>query len=212
MSYIWNVTAIFSQWHMWNVYSGPYCMLDASDFICGMYLYTSPTYACQVFEMYAYLLAYLPIKCEAEVAVGCVWYMCHRHGNWVKEKMEKFRCIYSIWGSSMDARRCADKWQCFWCTFTVVFLLEDQSRWLWHHEMMSQGSLILLREGTIKGEHNQTSGLSSGSSDTEHLGLLTSHRPSTLAVSVPLVEQSITRMDCVICLSICMYPDLLGNF
>ena len=70
---------------------------------------------------------------------------------------------------------------------------------------------MLLREGTIKGEHNQTSGLSSGSSDTEHLGLLTSHRPSTLAISVPLVEQSITRMDCVICLSICMYPDLSGE-
>ena len=67
---------------------------------------------------------------------------------------------------------------------------------------------MLLREGTIKGEHNQTLGLSSGSSDTKHLGLLTSHRPPTLAILVPLVEQSITRMDCVICLSICMYPDL----
>ena len=70
---------------------------------------------------------------------------------------------------------------------------------------------MLLREGTIKGEHNQTSGLSSGSSDTKHSGLLTSHRPSTLAFLVPLMEQSITRMDCVICLSICMYPDLSGE-
>ena len=70
---------------------------------------------------------------------------------------------------------------------------------------------MLLREGTIKKEHNQTSRLSSGSSDTKHLGLLTSHRPSTLAISVPLMEQSITRMDCVICLSISMYPDLSGE-
>ena len=70
---------------------------------------------------------------------------------------------------------------------------------------------MLLREGTIKGEHNGTSGLLSGSSDTENLGLLTSHRPSTLAISVPLVEQSITGMDCVICLSICMYPDISGE-
>ena len=38
------------------------------------------------------------------------------------------------------------------------------------HEMMSQGSLMLLREGTIKEEHTQTSGLSSGYSDTELLG------------------------------------------
>ena len=76
---------------------------------------------------------------------------------------------------------------------------------------MSQGSLMLLREGTIKGEHIQTLGLSSGSSDTEHSGLLTSHRPSTLAIMVPLVEQSITRMDCVICLSLCIDPDLSGE-
>ena len=70
---------------------------------------------------------------------------------------------------------------------------------------------MLLREGTIKEEHNQTSGLSSGSSGTKHLGLLTSHKPSTLAVSVPLVEKSITRMDCVTCFFICMYPDLSGE-
>ena len=77
--------------------------------------------------------------------------------------------------------------------------------------MMSQGSLVLLREGTIKGEHNQTLGLSSGSYGTKCLGLLMSHRPSTLVVSVPLVEKSITRMDCVICLSTCMYPDFSGE-
>ena len=70
---------------------------------------------------------------------------------------------------------------------------------------------MLLREATIKGEHIQTLGLSSGSSETEHFGLLTSHRLSTLATLVPLVEQSITKMDCVICLSICMYPDLSGE-
>ena len=58
---------------------------------------------------------------------------------------------------------------------------------------------MLLREGTIKGEHYQTSGLSSGYSGTKCSGLLTSHRPSTSAVSVPLVEKSITRMDGVTC-------------
>ena len=74
----------------------------------------------------------------------------------------------------------------------------------WHHNYLSCYA--------IKGEHTQTSGLSSGFSDTEWLGLLTSHRPSTLAILVPLVEQRITRMNCVFHLSICMYPDLLGNF
>ena len=67
---------------------------------------------------------------------------------------------------------------------------------------------MLLREGTIKGEHHRALGLSSRYSGTKHLGLLSSHRPSTLAVSVPLEEKSITRMDSVTCLSICIYPDL----
>ena len=49
-------------------------------------------------------------------------------------------------------------------------------------------------------------------SGTEWLGLSISHRPSTLAILVSLVEQSITRMNCVPWLSICMYPDLFGNF
>ena len=42
---------------------------------------------------------------------------------------------------------------------------------------MSQGSLVLLWEGTIKGEHTGTSELSSGSSDTELLGI---NKPQTL--------------------------------
>ena len=68
----------------------------------------------------------------------------------------------------------------------------------------------------IEGENykrraNQTLGLSSESSDTKCLDLFASHRPSSLATSVPFVEQSITRMVCVICLSICMYPDLSGE-
>ena len=70
---------------------------------------------------------------------------------------------------------------------------------------------MLLREGTIKGEHTQTLGLSSGSSDTEHSGLLMSHRPSTLAVLVPLMEQSIIKMNCVLYLSTCIYPGLSGE-
>ena len=69
---------------------------------------------------------------------------------------------------------------------------------------------MLLREGTIKGEQDRTSGLSSGYSGTKCSGILASHRPSTLAVSVPLEEESIIRMDSVACLSICMYPDLSG--
>ena len=66
---------------------------------------------------------------------------CPRHENWVKEKMKRFRCIHSIWGSSEDAGRCADKCLWFWYACTMVFPLEDQSRQSWHHFMMSQGLL-----------------------------------------------------------------------
>ena len=70
---------------------------------------------------------------------------------------------------------------------------------------------MLLREGTIKGDHIQTLGLLYGYSGTKCSGLSISLRPSTLAVLVLLEEKSITRMDSVTCLSICMYPDLSGN-
>ena len=113
--------------------------------------------------------------------------------------------------SGDDTVRCADELWHFLCACTVVFLPEDQSRWLWCHEMMSQWSLVLFWEGSIKGKHTQALGLSSGFSGTEWLGLFISHKPSTLAISVPLVEQSITRKNCVFYLSICMHPDLLGN-
>ena len=64
----------------------------------------------------------------------------------------------SIWGSGMDAGVCTDKhWQ-FQCKCAVVFPPENQSRWSWHHYVMSWGSLVLLREGTIKGEHDQALG------------------------------------------------------
>ena len=73
---------------------------------------------------------------------------------------EEVQNSHSIWGSGMHAKGCADEhWQ-FWCACAVVFLPEDQSRWSWHHYVMSQGSLMLLRKGTIKGEHDQASGLS----------------------------------------------------
>ena len=42
----------------------------------------------------------------------------------------------------MDAGRCTDKpWQ-FFCACAVVFLPKWVSRWLWHHNLTSQGSLM----------------------------------------------------------------------
>ena len=81
----------------------------------------------------------------------------------------------------------------------------DIMKWC-HKDLSCYWGRELLKESTTK-----TSGLSSGFSGTKHLGLLTSHWSSTLAVSVPVMEKSIIRMECVTCLSICMYPTFLGN-
>ena len=56
------------------------------------------------------------------------WGECHRHGNWVKKKIERFQCIYINWGSGVDPSRCADEQWHFRCACTVVFLLENQNR------------------------------------------------------------------------------------
>ena len=52
--------------------------------------------------------------------------------------------------SDIDDGWCTNDLQHFLCACAVVFLPEDQSRWLWHYEMMSWCSLVLLWEGNYK--------------------------------------------------------------
>ena len=48
-------------------------------------------------------------------------------------------------------------------------------------------------------------------SGTEQLGLLSSHQPSTWAISVPLVEQEYAQDELSSCLFMCIHPDFLGT-
>ena len=81
------------------------------------------------------------------------------HEIWVKEKMKRFKYLHRNWGlQHWCTGRSADKLWHFLCACAVVFPLEEQRRWLWHHEMTSQWSLMLLLKGTIKREHIQTFG------------------------------------------------------
>ena len=48
-------------------------------------------------------------------------------------------------------------------------------------------------------------------SGTERLGPLLSHQPSTPATSVPPWSKSISWMNCVPCLFMCMHPHFLGT-
>ena len=71
------------------------------------------------------------------------------------------------------------------------------------------------REGTIKRQHNQTSGLlllSSGCLGTRHFGSLTSHRPSTLAVSVLLAEGACPEWTLLLVYSYACIQTLLEDF
>ena len=128
--------------------------------------------------------------------------------------MKRFRAFVIFGSSDMDASGFEDEPWWFQCACAVVFPPEDLSRSSWYHYMTSWGSLVLQRGGTIKGEHNWTLGLLlllSGCSGTKCLGSLANHRASTSAVLVPLWGGSITRMDSVTYLSICMHPDLSGG-
>ena len=126
--------------------------------------------------------------------------------------MERFGCICSNWGF-----QCGHWWMCRQTAVLLVHMCSGFPAGRSKQMIMTSSSKDITRiscatlGGNYKRRVHQNLGLSSGPSDTECLGLLTSHRPSTPAILVPLVEQSITRMNCVFCVSICMYPDLSGE-
>ena len=82
--------------------------------------------------------------------------------------------------------------------------------------MTSQNDITVISHATLGGKYKREAHTNLGAviwvSGTEWLHLLISHRPSIPAILVSLMEQIITRMNCVPSLSICMYPDLFGNF
>ena len=126
----------------------------------------------------------------------------------------RFRAFVIIGGSNMDASRFADEpWQ-FQCTCTMVFPLEDWSKWSWHHDVTSRGSLMLKRGGNYK----RRAWPNLGAVDTvvwvfwyKAFGLV--NKPQTLYFSClgALWGGSITRMNIATYLSICMHTDLSGG-
>ena len=79
--------------------------------------------------------------------------------------------------------------------------------------MMSQGSLVLQWEGTIKGEHDRALGLLYCLLGVSTQVFGSFNKPQTLYFSCLGAPQvgSITRMNSATCLSICMHPDLFGG-
>ena len=81
--------------------------------------------------------------------------------------------------------------------------------------VMSFSDVTMIAHAIEGGKYIRRANLSFGAviwvSGTEQLRPLLSHRPSTLAISVPLMEQSISWKNCLPCLFICKHPDFLGT-
>ena len=113
--------------------------------------------------------------------------VCHRHRIQIKEKMERFRCIYINQGC----------WQM--CRWTMVFPVHMCSGFPAGRSkqmiMTSWNDVIMISHSILGGNYKRRAHpiLRPAIWVFWHC-LSTSHRPSTLAISVLLVEQSITRM------------------
>ena len=80
---------------------------------------------------------------------------------------------------------------------------------------MSFGDITIITHAIGRGKYIRRANSSFGAviwvSGTEWLGHLLSHQPSTLAILVPLMEQSISWKNCLPCLFMCKHPDFLGT-
>ena len=94
------------------------------------------------------------------------------------------------------------------------------AQWFSHQKIdqiivMSFNDITVIAHAIGGGKYISRANLSFGAvvwvSGTERLGLLLSHHPSTLAISVPLMEQSISWKNCLPCLFMCKHPDFLGT-
>ena len=119
--------------------------------------------------------------------------ICHRHEIWVKEKTMSFGCSYGKWGFW---------WQCqHMHRWPMTFPLHMHSGF--PMEKVVQMIVTSLDDITMiacviwGGKYIRRAHSGFGAviwvSGTQPLGLLLSHWPSTLAISVPLVEQEYTQ-------------------
>ena len=148
---------------------------------------------------------------------GCTripWGECHRYGKGIRKRDEEAWNLCNI----------HDFWCGCWqmCRWTVAVLLHMHSGFpalrLEQTIVTSLYDITRISHATVGGNYKRRAWPSLRAAVTviwvfQHkcLGLSTSHRPSTLAVLVSPWVGSITGMHSVICLSICMHPDLFGG-
>ena len=129
------------------------------------------------------------------------------------ELMRWFMCSCRKTASG-DAGRCTGKLAWLSYAYTVFFLIEEGSRWLWHHLVMSQTLCLLHRVGRyIRRAHMSLKAIV-WVFGAEHSGnLLRSHWPSVAATSVPLMEwEYILREKCSLFVHLLVPKVILGTF
>ena len=138
-------------------------------------------------------------------------YICHRHEIQVKEKMMRFGCSCSNWGF----------WQqCWWMHRQITafplcmhsgFPMEKVDQTI----VMSFSDVTMITCATGGGKYIRRANSSFQAvtwvSGTERLGHLLSHWPSTLAISVPLVEQEYILEELFTLFIHVQAPRLFGN-
>ena len=114
----------------------------------------------------------------------------------------------------MGAGRFADKPWWFQCTCTMLFPPEEWSRWSWHHNVISRGSLMLWKGGNYKRRAQpDLRAVVTVIWVFRYKAFGFTSKPQTLYLSClgALQGGSITRMDTAAYLSICMHPDFSGG-
>ena len=119
----------------------------------------------------------------------------HRHEIWVKEKTTSFGCSNSNWGFWQQCQ-----WMCWWpMAFPLCICSGLPMEKVEQMIMTSLDNITMIAHAIWGGKHITRACLGFGAvvwvSGTEWLGLLLSHWPSTLAISVPLVEQEYIQDD-----------------
>ena len=163
-----------------NIYSPS---LFFFNILCPPSLFTYYTCLCFVVNIVNKFKA--PVWGHTEIPGG----ECHRHKIRVKEKTMKFGCSSSNWGFW--------QWCQQMCRWTMAFPLYMHSGFptekVEQMIMMSLSGITVIGHAIGGGKYIRKASSSFWAvvwvSGTEWLGLLLSHQPSTLAISVPLMEQ-----------------------
>ena len=138
-------------------------------------------------------------------------YICHRHEIWVKEKMKRFRCLHSNWGLW--------NWCQQMCRWTTVFPVHMHSGFSAGRSeqtiVTSWNDITVISHATLGGNYKRRAHTNLGAVIWVfgYLMVGSIDKSQTLYSGYLGVSCGAEHNQNELCalLSICMYPDFLGN-